>query len=387
MGITLGRAAMVAVKECHMTSRKSAVGSAVTVGIDLHSTNHLVAILDAEGRPLLTQRLNNRLVETLALLNRYRERVTGIAVESTYNGYWLIDGLQDAGYRVHLAHSPAVEKQRTTKYADDETDAILLAELLREGRLPEGYLYPREERGLRDLLRRRMLLVQNQTSVLLSLQSLLLRQRSRALTGNDLKRLPEEELLRNITDPFVQHQVHALFSSLRALQQAVEQIERETLPARKVDAQFQRLLTIPGIGNVLGLIIRLEAGDMSRFKTAGDFVSYCRLAPSAHFSNGRKKGEGNRKCGNRYLAWAFLEAAQFCRRYCPEAQQYYQRKKRCGRAFSTAIASKALASKLARSAYVMLTTGQAFDAGRAFGVLRQRGEASRTRGCGVTAMV
>ena len=95
-----------------MTSRKSAVGSAVTVGIDLHSTNHLVAILDAEGRPLLTQRLNNRLVETLALLNRYRERVTGIAVESTYNGYWLIDGLQDAGYSVHLAHSPPVNKQR-----------------------------------------------------------------------------------------------------------------------------------------------------------------------------------------------------------------------------------------------------------------------------------
>lgn len=366
-----------------MSATKSRVKSTVTVGIDLHSTNHVVAIMDADGRPLHTQRLNNRLMETLALLTRYRERVTGVVVESTYNGYWLIDGLQDAGYRVHLAHSPAVEKLRTTKHANDETDALLLADLLREGRLPEGYLYPREDRGLRDLLRRRMLLVQNQTSVLLSLQSLLLRHRSRALTGNDLKRLPEEELLRNITDPHVQQQVRALLSSLRALQQAVGQIERETAPDCKTDAQLQRLLTIPGIGKVLGLIIRLETGDLNRFGTVGDYVSYCRLAPSAHFSNGRKKGEGNRRCGNRYLAWAFLEAAQFCRRYCPEAQRYYQRKKRSRRAYSTAIASKALAAKLARSAYVMVKTGQDFDARQAFGFCAS---AEKNAGVGVAAL-
>jgi len=370
-----------------MTSQKSSVGSAVTVGIDLHSSNHLVAILDAGGRPLLTRRLNNRLVETLNVLERYRKRVTGIVVESTYNGYWLIDGLQDAGYRVHLAHSPAVEKLRTTKHANDETDALLLADLLREGRLPEGYLYPREARGLRDLLRRRMLLVQNQTSVLLSLQSLLLRHRSRALTSNDLKRLPEEELLRNITDPHVQQQIRALFNSLRALQEAVGQIERETSPGCKADAQLQRLLTIPGIGKVLGLIIRLETGDLDRFSTVRDYVSYCRLAPSAHFSNGRKKGEGNRKCGNRYLAWAFLEAAQYSRRYCPEAQRYYQRKKRNGRAYSTAIASKALAAKLARSVYVMLKTGRDFDVHKAFGFCASAEKNAGGRVAAMTAMV
>lgn len=356
--------------------------SSIYVGIDLHSNNNVVAIMDQEGRRVRTQRLNNQLPEVLKLLKCYAERVVGIVVESTYNGYWLIDGLQDAGFRVHLAHSPGVAKHRDTKHANDETDALLLAELLRQGRLPEGYMYPREQRGLRDLLRRRMLLVQNQTSLLLSLQSLMLRECCMPLTGNDLKRMPEEDLLRFVTDPYVQIQVRSLYGGLRAMQAAVAQIETQTAACRKEDRIVLRLMSIPGVGLVLASIIRMEMGDVSRFAGVGDFVSYCRLAPSAHYSNGHKKGEGNRKCGNRYLAWAFLEAAQFCRRYCPEARRYYERKKRGTRAFATAVASKALASKLARSAYVMLRHEQDFDPARAFGF---KADAGRKAGAGVAA--
>ena len=78
---------------------------------------------------------------------------------------------------------------------------------------------------------------------------------------------------------------------------------------------YEKLLTLPGIGRILGMTITMEVGDISRFKTAGDFASYCRMVDAKRFSNGKCKAANNQKCGNQYLAWAFVEAANFARRY------------------------------------------------------------------------
>lgn len=125
------------------------------VGIDLYGTNSVLVVLDDADRVCAPQRLRNELVRILEALAPFRERIQGIAVESTYNWYWLVDGLMDAGYVVHLAHIPALPQYSGLKHADDHHNARWLAHLLRLGLLPTGYMYPKAERALRNLLRKR----------------------------------------------------------------------------------------------------------------------------------------------------------------------------------------------------------------------------------------
>lgn len=138
-------------------------------GIDLHGTNCVIVVLDEDDRVVYQQRLRNELAGILAAFAPFRETLEGIAVESTSNWYWLVDGLMDAGHRVHLAPVPALPQYSGLKHADDHHDARWLAHLLRLGLLPTGYIYPKAERALRDLLRKRSQLVRQKTAVVLSL--------------------------------------------------------------------------------------------------------------------------------------------------------------------------------------------------------------------------
>jgi transposase len=131
----------------------------------------------------------------------------------------------------------------------------------------------------------------------------------------------------------------------------------------KLRKEFDLLQTIPGIGKILSLTIMLEVGDIKRFPGVGNYSSYCRCVRSERISNGKKKGENNRKNGNKYLAWAYVEAANFAIRYCPEAHRFYQRKKA---AKNGVVAIKALANKLARASYFMMRDQVPFEKERMF---------------------
>ena len=123
-------------------------------GIDLHSNNSVVLISDEADRIVYQKRLPNDLAQIVAALEPHRDQLVGVVIESTYNWYWLVDGLMDAGYRVHLANPSGIRKYEGLKYSNDDSDARWLAHLLRLGILPQGYIYPREERPVRDLLRK-----------------------------------------------------------------------------------------------------------------------------------------------------------------------------------------------------------------------------------------
>jgi len=120
---------------------------------------------------------------------------------------------------------------------------------------------------------------------------------------------------------------------------------------------------MPGVGEVLATVIMLETGNIERFADVGKFASYARCVNSGHYSNGKKKGEGNTKNGNAYLVWAFVEAANFARRFNEEAKRFFDRKKA---KTNNVIATKALAHKLARASYHILKEKQPFDAKRCF---------------------
>ena len=125
-------------------------------------------------------------------------------------------------------------------------------------------------------------------------------------------------------------------------------------------------MTIPGIGRILGMTITMEVGEIRRFRTDGDFASYCRLVDAKRLSNGKCKGDNNQKCGNKYLAWAFVEAANFARRYDEQCRRWYDRK---AAKTSKVIATKALACKLAKAAWHVMAGQCDYDPKRMFAEL------------------
>jgi transposase len=332
-------------------------------GIDLHSTNSVVAVTDEQDTVVYRRRVPNDLDTILSALAPYQEYLEGLVVESTYNWYWLVDGLMEAGYRLHLANVAAVKQYEGLKYSDDNTDACWLAKLLRLGLLREGYIYPKEDRPLRDLLRKRSQLVHQHTANLLSAQNLVARNRGQSISANEIKRLQYEQAERMFESEPLFLALASTVAVMRAQQEMIELIEKVARRKLKLSEPLKRLLTVNGIGEVLGLTILLETGDIKRFERVGNYVSYCRCVDSKRITNGKKKGKGNRKNGNKYLAWAFVEAANFAVRYEPRIKRYYQRK--CARS-NGIIAIKTVAHKLARACYFILRDGVTFDVERAF---------------------
>jgi transposase len=332
-------------------------------GIDLHSNNSVIALLDEEDRVVYRRRLPNDLEVVLSELAPYGDAIAGLVVESTYNWYWLVDGLMEAGYRVHLANTAAIVRYEGLKYADDDTDACWLAKLLRLGLLPEGYIYPKEERPVRDLLRKRSQLVHQHTSQLLSIQSLLARNRGGSPGANQIKRLTYDEVDRLLPDRELALAVKSSLAVMRTLEGVIDRLEKAAKARIRLRPAFKPLLTVSGIGEILGLTIMLETGEIARFAKVGNYASYCRCVGSERISNGKRKGRGNRKNGNKYLAWAYIEAANFAVRFNPAIKRYYQRKRaRTNRI----VAIKTVAHKLARACFYILRDQVAFDVNKAF---------------------
>jgi transposase len=332
-------------------------------GIDLHSNNSVIALLDDEDKVACRRRLTNDIELMLTELAPFSDAIVGLVVESTYNWYWLVDGLMDAGYQVHLANTAAIVQYEGLKYADDDTDARWLAKLLRLGLLPEGYIYPKQERPVRDLLRRRSKLVQQHTGNLHSIQNLMARNRGRSLSGNRIKRLTYEEVDTLLPDADLALAVKGNLAVMRTLEGVIGLLEKAAKARIKLRPEFKPLLTVSGIGEILGLTIMLETGEIGRFAKVGNYASYCRCVGSEHLSNGKRKSRGNTKNGNKFLAWAYIEAANFAVRYNPKIKRYYQRK--CARTHPV-VAIKTVAHKLARACYYILRDQVSFDVDRAF---------------------
>lgn len=333
-------------------------------GIDLHSNNSVVVLLDEEERVVYEKRIANDLGYLLLELEPYRVRLEGVVVESTFNWYWLVDGLMEAGYRVHLANTAAIQQYAGLKYTDDRSDARWLGHMLRLGLLPEGYIYPKEERAVRDLLRKRGQLVRQKVTHILSIENLFSRNRGARLSANEIKRLTDEEAERLLPNADLALAVKSNLAVYRCLVEEIGRLERAVKERMKIKGGFQKLLTVDGIGWILGMTIMLETGDITRFRKVGEFASYCRCVGSQRLSNGKKKGCGNTKNGNKHLSWAFVEAANFAIRYNPKIKRFYQRKKD---QTNTLVAIKAVAHKLARACYYVMRDQVSFQVERAFG--------------------
>ena len=335
----------------------------LTCGMDLHSDNLVVGLADQDGKRIAQRRLECDLQKVLEFLKPFKKEMEAIAVESTFNWYWLVDGLKAAAYPVVLANPAKIDQYTGLKHADDTSDAFFLAELLRLKILPTGYIYDPKLRPVRDLLRRRMSLVHQRTSLILSLKSLFTRTTGQSLKLGAVKAMSVVE-----AEKLFKHPANQLIAGLQkkhieALDESIDQIEKVVLQVASHLPYYPKLKTLPGVGIVLGLTITMETGDIERFPSPEDFASYCRTVDSKHISNGKKKADNNQKCGNKYLAWAFVEGANFAKRYDELCRQWYDRK--AGKT-STVIATKALACKLSKVAWYLMAENSDYDPGRVF---------------------
>jgi transposase len=232
-------------------------------GIDLHSNNSVVAVIDDADRVVGQKRLPNDIRKIVGFLARWKDGLAGVVVESTYNWYWLVDGLQDAGFQVHLANTAAIKQYDGLKHSGDETDAQHLAHLLRLGILPTGTILPREHRAVRDLARKRMQLVRSCTTHVLTAENVLARQLGERMTCNQIKRLTVDAVDKLPLTADVGLAIKANVAVIAALQIQIELLEKRLQERVKPRPEYGLLTSVPGIGQALATVIFLETGPIA----------------------------------------------------------------------------------------------------------------------------
>jgi len=229
--------------------------------------------------------------------------------------------------------------------------------------LPTGTILPPEQRAVRDLARKRMQLVRSRTTHILAVENITARQQGVRISSNQVKQLTADAVDQMHLPEEVALAIKANVAVIATLSAQIELLEKRLQEKVGARMEYGLLTSVPGVGQVLATMILLETGPIERFAHVGNFDSYARCVDSVRTSNGKKKGEGNTKNGNKNLAWAFVEAANFALCYCAEAKRFYELKKA---KTNNVVAIKALAHKLARACFHILKERQPFDVTRCF---------------------
>jgi transposase len=335
-------------------------------GIDLHARQMYVCVMDRQGKKLVhTNVKNNDFKFFLKLIEPYKHDLT-VCCECMFGWYWLADACQAAGLTFVLVHALYVHLIHAGKTKNDRIDSEKLTHLLRSNLIPPAYVYPADRRPLRALLRQRIFFVWSRSELLARVNShQLAHNRTPAKQTRRTRDLWEEQLLAAEDHPLRQIALKNELAMIRHFDHQIFQLEEELQRQTKQVAcrEYVLLQTVPGIGENLGLTILYEIGDIERFPTVKNFLSYCRLVKGTVASAGKIKGLRGAKLGNPYLRWAFGEAAVIAKRdhsvIGPLAQRLET--KMNGNKFK---ANTVLAIKIARAVYFMLKNKTVFDPDR-----------------------
>jgi transposase len=320
-------------------------------GIDLHAKDCFLCVIDDEDKIHLKSKVPNHLSSILHRLEPFSPKPT-VVVESTLNWYWLVDGLQEAGFEVKLAHTLGLYMITGAKVKTDRRDAFTLARLLRLNAIPEAYIYPKSKRPMRDLLRRRNRMVFLRATVYGYLTRTLLQHGLFGYSHGEVKGFREEHLLRCFEHPAVQLSCQLQLERIGLYSQQIKELEKMILSTVTHEPLFDLLQTIPGVGKILGLTIYYDVGDIDRFEGPKPFCSYARVVPGiAQSGHSTKRGRGCKQ-GNGYLKWAFSQAAALAVRYDGTVRRFRQKHLARRRSKARKLVSMCIvAHKLATAAY------------------------------------
>lgn len=279
------------------------------VGIDLHRRRTVLVRMDQAGQVLETVRVGNSPENLTEVLTRAGEHPE-VVLEATYGWYWAADALAEAGANVHLAHPLGVKAFEYRRVKNDERDAADLADLLRMGRLPEGWIAPPATRELRELVRHRAKLVATRSGFKAQIHGVLAKCGIPVLMS-DLFGVMGTRLLDGLALPAV---YTARIASQRRVIEALDfEIELFANLARgrlAADPAYRAVQTIPGIGPVLGAVLVAEIGDVTRFARPEQLASWAGLTPK-HKESDTKVHRGRiTKQGSRLVRWAAIESVQ-----------------------------------------------------------------------------
>ena len=337
-------------------------------GVDLHSKNIYLCLMDRSGKILVHENIrNNDLDYMRTLIAPYRHDLT-LTFESCFMGAWFADFCEDEGLPHVMAHAFYLRSIQGQKHKNDKRDSKELADCLRSNRIPPAYVCPRSIRPVRALLRRRMAFVSNRSRLLgFSMIDLM----AHGLPTPNIHSRSRKKWCAAVReaydDPFEKTIAEANVATVEHYNQQIAVMEQCLVRhASVVDTlAFNLLRTVPGIGEVLALTILYETIDVGRFQGVRDYISYCRLAKGMEESGGKTLGSRGSKMGNPYLKWAFIEAAILAKRSHPDIARYAARLEK--RKNNKRLVNGILAAKIARAIYFMLLHKTAFDPKRITG--------------------
>lgn len=328
-------------------------------GIDLHARTMYLCILNQDGEILVHRNMPAGPDPFLKAIAPYREdRV--VCVECIFTWYWLADLCAREGIPFVLGHALYMKAIHGGKAKNEKIDAQKIAILLRGGMLPQAYVYPADMRATRDLLRRRIHLMRQRAELLAHIQHTNSQYNLPEIGKKIAYKANRAGVAERFPEPAVQKSVEVDLALIDHYDQLLRSVELSILhTAKQHNANTLYLLrTVPGIGEILSLVLLYEIHDIQRFPRVQDFVSYCRLVKCARESAGKRYGTSGAKIGNAYLQWAFSEAAVLFLRTNPAGQKYLARlEKKHGKGKALTV----LAHKLARAVYYMLKRETAFD--------------------------
>jgi transposase len=345
-------------------------------GIDLHAKAMYVCILDHHGTKLVHKNLPTTPEAVLRIIAPYREDLV-VGVECMFTWYWLADLCRKEGIAFVLGHALSRKAIHGGKAQNDKIAAHKIAVLLRGGMLPHAYVYPAERRATRDLLRRRCHLVQKRAELLAHIQNTNSQYNLPAIGKKLAYKANREGVEEPFPDPSVRKTIEVEVSLINHYDQLLGEVELYiTRSAKAHDVQtFSRLQSVPGIGQILALVILYEIQDIARFPRVQDFVSDCRLVKGAKESGGKRLGTSGKKIGKVHLRWAFAEAAVLFLRHNQPGKAYFATLEHT---HGKAKALTVLAHQLGRAVFDLLTREQAFDLQRFVTASPLRGEMEPT---------
>ena len=315
----------------------------IHVGIDLHSRNMTLVAINDNGKLLAEEKRTNTPANLDRFFGQFSQPVQAV-VECTSYWYWVADWCTEHEVPLTLAHAKMLKAISYAKVKTDSVDARTLADLLRVGLIPEAHKCRREQRDLRELTRGRLRMIQRRSGLQSSLWQL-------AAKYNVIVQDVGWRYLDRLGD-FLQEQLpqvawmeaQLLLDQIRLSQNHIIALEQAIEDQSGFHRDVERLKVLPGFGVVCAWTVVAEIGNIARFPSAKQFVSYCRLVPGSKDSGGKYRHRSKNKDGNRYLRIAFNQAAIIAYRDYPEVKEFYKKiTRRSGKHVARTVVGKELA--------------------------------------------
>ncbi len=348
------------------------VNTKYVCGIDLHARKMNCCVMDLQGTVLAKKNLRCEIGLFFDYLEPWVNNIT-LGVESTFNWYWLIDGLVDRAIPCYLGHALYIKHMSGKKHKNDPVDARELADLLRTNRFPVAYAYPREMRSSRDLLRRRHYLVRKRAGALAHLQNTCTQQGYLKIVKADVHRKSTRRSIPEFTpDPVLKQILFSDLDYIDSLDTIIDGVEKDCInnACGHNKTHYKLLQTISGCGPITALTILYETHTIERFNSMQRYSSYARVVRAENSSSGKDYGRSSKdKIGNPYLKWALSEIASHIIRHSDLVRQWYDKH---SAALGPGRTLARLRHKLAVAIYQMLKNNVGFDEHKFLGIQKKQ---------------